>query len=392
METEFLIAEVFQHSFFPEIDADNDPDVVDLILWQNEICDPNKEEEQVDEPEGPITGPITPGGDTSTTTSTEKGGSSDRTTDVKGEEKSEEAASSGTGCDTSIPGDSFVAMDEYPTGRVDVLRGCKRKLVHCEGQHVHLISHAGAMNSIFMFRKPYTVVECDDGPISPLINGDRIFGPISPLINGDRIFVDDRHEGSKHNKSTLVYNEEGKKGDTDDLFVIAKFLTANLNQQFDDLEKQQQQKQAEIDAQKQQYNVLVQSGAGQAALDAQQAIIDASESELADINAELEQLLRAADQHRLMLRMECAPDPRGGLITNKEYVGMLRDPFILQQDFLELKTKVFFRQVDSPLQCEGGGVTGPILFTEQQAPPCLEDPAAGDYRLIGIPLPPAVLP
>jgi hypothetical protein len=358
-----LVAKVFTHSFFPEVDADNDSDIVDLILWMNEICDPAKEEDKVEEPKGQIGGTFT-GPDGTSSTASQSGGSDDHTTDASGPKATTDK--SRTGCENSVPGEPFVPMESYPIGRVDVLRGCKRKLVHCEGQHVHLVSNTGQLNSIFMFKEPYVVIECDDGPVSP-------------LINGDRLFVDDRHEGSKDNKSTLVYNEAGKKGDTDDLFVVAKFLTANIGQQIAAKEAEIKTAEAKVDADKKQYNTLVKNGANQAALDAQQTVIDASETAQADFEAELTQLLRADDQHRLMLRMECAPDPRGGMITNKKFVGMLRDPFILQQNFLELKTKVFFRQVDSPLQCADGGVTGPILFTDQQAPPCLEDqPESGE--------------
>lgn len=303
-------ATVFQHCFYPEIDASNHPDTLDLIYWVNEQCEPEGGGTDIVDPEPPVDEipPVTVFTGTNRTanvlepeTSSNEMDFVDGTRKVvfegrKNKYKVPEGNNpgpnvthrGGTPCKLDDP---LHLVKKFPVGIIKENWNCVRKLMHCEATNMFVESDEDGLNSFFVFRDPYVVTTQDDGPVTPLIN--------------NKLYATEIPEGSKENFSTLVYNEDCKDGDLDDLFTVQHWL--------------------------------------------------------GDTNL----------QPQLMMRMFCPTDPRGIPITDLEHYAMLRDPFIFHGNHLNLKTSVFFSTA-GVFQCGEGGITGPILFTLQQAPTCVE--------------------
>lgn len=349
-----LIGEVFQHVFFPEIDADQRPDTVDLTYWMNEFCSDELEEDPVAEPQddGKV---FTPGQGDSTSESTQKisqGGGKQVGTKLSGQG----GATSATPATPSIPSASQKVnckpgtpfRGTYPNGRVVTGRSCSRKLLHTEGLDWFLESRSDGLNSMFVFLPPYVLQEFDDGPVIP-------------IITGNHMVASDKPEGDKDNNSSRIVNDNGCAGDLDDLVKVKEVATITAQDLVNQLQKDKDQ--AFVD---------------------QQAAISAGDTDLANQLAQLQQDLQDKIDDIVangvntkvaayaMLRMLCAPDPRGVQITDGSNVGMLRDVFLLHGDWLSAKTKMMFSLVGSPLDCGPGGKTGPIRFTCLQGRECAE--------------------
>lgn len=348
-----LIGEVFQHVFFPEIDADQRPDTVDLTYWMNTFCSDELEEDPVAEP--PEDGQIfTPGqgeGSQSVQRVVQGGGKQ-----VSSQLSGQSGSTSATPATPSIPsaakkinckpGTPF--RGTYPNGRVVTDRTCARRLLHTEGLDWFLESRSDGLNSMFVFLPPYVLQEFNDGPVIP-------------IITGNHLVASDKSEGSKDNNSSRILNDNGCRGDLDDLIKVQEVAKITAQDLVNQLQKDKDQ--AFVD---------------------QQAAISAGNTTLANQLAQLQQDLQSRIDDIVangvntkvaayaMLRMLCAPDPRGVQITNGSEIGMLRDAFLLHGDWLSLKTKVMFSLVGSPLDCGPGGKTGPIRFTCLQGRECAE--------------------
>jgi hypothetical protein len=211
-----------------------------------------------------------------------------------------------------------------------------------------LESNLNGLSSMFVFLPPYTVAEFEDGPVIP-------------LITNNRLVASDKPEGDKDNQSTIVVNDEGCAGDLDDLFKVKDVAKATAQEMYDQLAKEAAQ--AFVDKQ------LATAAGDSAAAAAAQAVYDTVQAKIQDLLTNGANTKIAA---QLMLRMLCAPDPRGVPITNGVNVGMLRDMMMLHGNWLVLKTRTMFSLVNSPLDCGPGGLTGPIRFIPMQGKHCTE--------------------
>ena len=346
-----FIGEVLQHVFFPEIDADQRPDSVDLTYWTNEFCADELEEDQVAEPEddGKV---FTPGKGESTSQAVQKisqGGKQTAGKILGSSTSSTPSTPSVVSAAKKIdckPGTPF--RGTYPNGKVVVDSSCSRKLMHTEGLNWFLESRSNGLNSMFVFLPPYVVQEFNDGPVIP-------------IITGNRLVASDKSEGDKDNNSTHILNDDGCAGDLDDLIKVKDVATITAQDLLNQLQKDKDQ------AFRDQTTA---TAAGDTTLAAQLAQLQV------DLQARIDDLIANGASTKVaayaMLRMLCAPDPRGVQITNGQEIGMLRDAFLLHGNWLALKTKVMFSLVGSPLDCGPGGITGPIRFSLLQGKECHE--------------------
>lgn len=352
--TPTFIGEVFQHVFFPEIDYDQRPDTVDLTYWMNEFCADELEEDPVAEPTtpgqvftpGPTTGPKS-----QSTQQMSIGGGKQTGTQLVGQGQTSSGTSTPSIPDAAQktnckPGTPF--RGTYPNGRVVIGPACSRKLMHTEGLDWFLESRSDGLNSMFVFVPPYLLQKFDDGPVIP-------------IITGNQLVASDKPEGDKDNNSSLILNDDGCAGDLDDLIKVKDVATATAQDLVDQLVKDK----AKAFADQQTAIIAGDSAGAAAAAQAQQ-----------DIQARIDDIVANGVKTKVasyaMLRMLCAPDPRGVQITNGSEVGMLRDAFVLHGDWLAAKTKMMFSLVGSPLDCGPGGKTGPIRFLMMQGRECAE--------------------
>ncbi len=198
-------------------------------------------------------------------------------------------------CEIAEPYRTLSSIGHPSYDRTERHRSCNRILKGMRGFEVNVIDGM-PWSTMYLFGEPYTVVEFDDGPLSP----------IEPELR-----VSEETDSLHETASTRVFDDDGREADLDDLFTVRQ--------------------------------------------------PDYSTAE--------------SDPVRLMIRMMCPPDPRGGFIHDPscDQTGLLRDMITINPSpsghgHLELKTSVFFADLGTTA-CDNCGrkITGPLDFRKQSA-------------------------